>query len=57
MSDRSESGFTLVELLIATVISGIIIAGIAGIMIVTLRTYPQSAARLSVSDNAQLLSS
>src|SRR5271165_3208129 len=55
--DRSESGFTMVELLVATVVSSIIIGAIAGILIVTLRTYPQSAAKLTVSDNAQLLSS
>ena len=55
-ADRGESGFTLVELLVATVVSGIIIAGIASILIVTLQSYPRSAAKLSVSENAQLLS-
>lgn len=55
--DRDESGFTLVELLVATVVSGIIIGGIASILIVTLQSYPRSAAKLTVSDNAQLLSS
>ncbi len=54
--DRDESGFTLVELLVATVISGIIIGGIASILIVTLQSYPRSAAKLSASENAQLLS-
>jgi prepilin-type N-terminal cleavage/methylation domain-containing protein len=54
--NQSESGFTLVEVLVATIISAIIVGGIAGILIVTLESYPSSAARISLSDNAQLLS-
>ena len=54
---ESEDGFTLVEVLLAVVISAIIVGGIAGILIVTLESYPRSAARISLSDNAQLLSS
>jgi len=56
-SDRSESGFTLVELLVALVVSSIVIGGITSILIITLQSYPQSATKISQSDNPELLTS
>jgi hypothetical protein len=55
--DRSEGGFTLVEVLLATVISGLIIGGITTALIVSFRNYPRSASRLAQSNNPLLLSS
>jgi hypothetical protein len=54
---RSESGFTLIEVTLATVITGLIVGAIAAALIVMLNTYPSSANRLAQSDNAELLSS
>ena len=53
---RGESGFTLVELLMAIVISGFIIAPLTGGLIVGLRTTDETASRLTGSNDAQILS-
>lgn len=53
---RSESGFTLVEMLIAIVILGIIVVPITGALVVTLRTTDETSNRMVASNDAQLLS-
>jgi prepilin-type N-terminal cleavage/methylation domain-containing protein len=55
--DRSDSGFTLIEVTLATVITGIIVGALATALVIMLNSYPSSANRLAQSDNAQLLSS
>ena len=54
---RSEGGFTLVELLVTLSVMSVIIFGIASALIVVLHTYPADAARLTQDEAAQLLSS
>jgi prepilin-type N-terminal cleavage/methylation domain-containing protein len=56
-ADRSERGFTLIEVTLATVITGIIVGAIATALAIMLGSYPSSASRLAQSSNAQLLSS
>jgi prepilin-type N-terminal cleavage/methylation domain-containing protein len=51
-----EAGFTLVELLITIVISGIIMGPIAASLLVGLRTSDETSNRLAGSSDAQLLS-
>src|SRR4051794_14956414 len=53
---RSESGFTLVELLVTVVITTIIIVGITAGLTVVLKTYPSDATRLTQDEGSQLLS-
>jgi hypothetical protein len=57
VSDRSECGFTLIEVTLATVITGIIVGAIGTALVIMLTSYPRTANRLAQSDNAQLLSS
>ena len=52
---RGEHGFTLVELLMAIVLSGIILAPLAAGVLVGLRTTEETSNRLSGSNDAQLL--
>jgi prepilin-type N-terminal cleavage/methylation domain-containing protein len=52
---RGERGFTLVELMLSIVISGIILAPITAGVIVGLRTTAETSNRLSGSNDAQLL--
>lgn len=53
---RGEHGFTLVELMLATVIMGIIVVPLTAGIIVGLRTTEQTRVRLKGSNDAQLLS-
>ena len=52
---RQEAGATLVELIVAIAISGIIIAAISNSLIVGFRTTNDTQARLSESHNTQLV--
>ena len=54
---RRDDGFTLPELLITTVIMGVIIASIGAAMAVALRTQEQPARKLGPSNDANLLAS
>jgi hypothetical protein len=54
-TDRSDRGFTLVEMLLTTVITGVIIGALATVVIVTINLYPASANRLAQSNDAQRL--
>lgn len=53
---RGDGGFTLVELLMAIVLSGIILAPLTAGVLVGLRTTGETSNRLSGSNDAQLLS-
>ena len=53
---RDERGFTLVELVIGIAILGTIVGGLAGAIIVGLRTADATATRLAQSHDAQLVS-
>jgi prepilin-type N-terminal cleavage/methylation domain-containing protein len=53
---RDESGFTLVELLIAVVVMGMIVTVIGAAVNVGLRTMDDTSNRLTSSTDAQLLS-
>ena len=53
---RGEEGFTLVEMLMAIVISGFIVAPLTAGLIVGLRTTDETANRLTGSNDAQILS-
>ncbi|MEX1145216.1 MAG: prepilin-type N-terminal cleavage/methylation domain-containing protein [Acidimicrobiia bacterium] len=53
---RHESGFTLIELMVAMAIMGIILVPIAGGLFVGLRTSDETSYRLAGSNDAQLLS-
>jgi prepilin-type N-terminal cleavage/methylation domain-containing protein len=55
--DRSEGGFTLVEMLIVIVISAVLMGGLVGGVMVAIRTYPENAGKLVQSHDAQLLAS
>jgi prepilin-type N-terminal cleavage/methylation domain-containing protein len=52
---RSDAGFTLPELLISVMVSGILIAVISTALLVVLRTAPQAEARLSESKDVTFL--
>lgn len=52
---RSEAGFTLVELLLAVAILGIVIVPLTGAIIVGLRTMDQTSHRYAASNDAQVL--
>jgi prepilin-type N-terminal cleavage/methylation domain-containing protein len=52
---RDESGFTLVELLIAVVVLGVIVAGISAGFSLGLNTLNETSNRLAGSNDAQLL--
>jgi prepilin-type N-terminal cleavage/methylation domain-containing protein len=52
---RSDAGFTLVELLLAIAILGVVIGPLAGGIIVGLRTMDQTSNRYSASNDAQVL--
>lgn len=54
---RRDEGFTLPELLIAIVITGVIVSAVAGSFIVVLRNHDAQTNRLSTSHDANLLSS
>jgi prepilin-type N-terminal cleavage/methylation domain-containing protein len=54
---RAEAGFTLIELVIAIVIGGILIGSIAGAVLTSLDIYSASGTRLVQSHDAQLVSS
>lgn len=54
MSVRAEAGFTLVELLVATVITTVVIAAIAASIVVGLRTTDATNERLAESHDAQI---
>lgn len=51
---RGDAGFTLVELLIAVSILGLLLGGISGVLYVSLRTAAQSETRLSESADSLL---
>ncbi|MGH8985697.1 MAG: PulJ/GspJ family protein [Acidimicrobiia bacterium] len=53
---RSDAGFTLVELLLAIAILGIVIVPLTGGIIVGLRTMDQTSHRYAASNDAQVLS-
>lgn len=53
---RAEAGFTLVELMVAVVIMGIVIAPLSAGMFVALRTMDETSNRRAGSNDAQLLS-
>jgi prepilin-type N-terminal cleavage/methylation domain-containing protein len=53
---RDEAGFTLVELLMAIVIMGVVLGPLAAGLLVGLRTSDETANRLAGSNDAQLLS-
>lgn len=53
LSRRSDAGFTLVELLVAIVILGVVAAPIANAVIVSIRNTDATSARLAVSHDAQ----
>ncbi len=53
---RDDAGFTLVELLMAIVIMGIVIGPLAAGLLIGLRTSDETANRLAGSNDAQLLS-
>jgi prepilin-type N-terminal cleavage/methylation domain-containing protein len=53
---RSANGFTLVELMVAMVITSIIVGAIAGGLMVSSANYNASATRLALSSGAQQLS-
>jgi len=53
---RDEAGFTLIEMLMAVVIMGFIIAPMTAGLIVGLRTTDETASRLTGSNDAQILS-
>ena len=53
---QDESGFTLVELLMAIVISGIIVGGLASAFLVGVKTTSAATTRLDESHDAQLAS-
>jgi hypothetical protein len=56
-ADRSDGGFTLVELLLTTVITSVIIGALATVVMVTINLYPENANRLAQSNDAQRLAS
>ena len=55
-AQRAEGGFTLVELMVAVAITGIVIAPLAAGMFVVLRTMDQTTNRRASSADAQQLS-
>ncbi len=53
---QEESGFTLIELMVAITISAFVIGAAASVLLVVMRNYSYSATRLVESHDAQLIS-
>lgn len=53
---ESEAGFTLVEMLVAVALLGVVMAGLGGLFFVGFRTTDETANRLSGSNDALFLS-
>lgn len=54
---QSEEGFTLVELIVGTLITGLIVAAIGSALIVTFRTTNATTSRMSENHDVQITSS
>ena len=54
MNRRSEEGFTLVELLVTTMILGVVVGAVAASLIVGLKTTDDTNQRLAESHDAQM---
>jgi hypothetical protein len=57
MNEEAEGGFTLTEVLVALVITGFVVTAIASVLLLSFSSYPANAARLTLSNDAELLSS